>query len=52
MRGAVIKTDRQKKAELKRLAAMPERAIDVSDIPEHRDWMGAVIGKFYRPAKS
>lgn len=51
MKGAAMKLDRQKKAGLKRLAAMPERDIDLSDIPEQRDWKGAVVGKFYRPVK-
>jgi uncharacterized protein (DUF4415 family) len=30
---------------------MPDRAIDKSDIPEVKDWSGAVVGKFYRPIK-
>ncbi len=25
--------------------------IDLSDLPEVRDWDGAVVGKFYRPIK-
>jgi uncharacterized protein (DUF4415 family) len=33
------------------LAALPERAIDVADIPERRDWSGAERGRFYRPVK-
>jgi uncharacterized protein (DUF4415 family) len=38
-------------AELARLAALPDAAIDTADIPEVRDWRGAVRGKFYRPIK-
>jgi hypothetical protein len=47
-----MKTDDQKAAELKRLAAMPDDEIDQSDIPERSDWAGAEIGKFYRPVQS
>ncbi len=41
------------RAELAALAAQPESAIDVSDIPETtaQDWQDAVRGKFYRPIK-
>jgi uncharacterized protein (DUF4415 family) len=38
-------------AELAALARKRDEDIDTSDIPEVRDWSGAVIGKFYRPAK-
>ena len=38
-------------AQLKVLEAMPDEAIDVSDMPEVNDWSGAVRGKFYRPVK-
>jgi uncharacterized protein (DUF4415 family) len=38
-------------AELKYLAAMPDEAIDTSDIPEITNWSGAVVGRFYRPVK-
>ncbi len=46
-----MRTDRQKKTELKRLASMSDEAIDFSDIPEQLDWSGATVGKFYRPVK-
>jgi uncharacterized protein (DUF4415 family) len=36
---------------LKGLAAMADEEIDFSDIPEQRDWSGAVVGRFYRPVK-
>ena len=39
--------------ELKKLAARPDRDIDLSDIPEIRNIPhDAVIGKFYRPRKT
>jgi uncharacterized protein (DUF4415 family) len=34
-------------ARLERLAALPDEAIDTSDIPEVRDWTGAKRGLFY-----
>jgi uncharacterized protein (DUF4415 family) len=30
---------------------MKEKDIDLSDLPEVRDWTGAAVGKFYRPIK-
>ena len=42
---------RKQKAELDALAALPDDRIDVSDIPEVRDWSGAVRGLLYRPVK-
>ena len=33
------------------MAALPDRAINVADIPERRDWSGAERGRFYRPVK-
>lgn len=39
------------RAELDALAAQPDEAIDVSDIPEVRDWTGARRGLLYRPIK-
>ncbi|MBL1140804.1 MAG: BrnA antitoxin family protein [Proteobacteria bacterium] len=39
------------KAEIKKLAAMPDEAIDTSDIPETTDWSNAVVGKYYKPVK-
>jgi uncharacterized protein (DUF4415 family) len=37
--------------ELAVLADMPEDAINTADIPEVRNWRGAVRGRFYRPIK-
>jgi hypothetical protein len=36
--------------ELAMLIKMPDSAIDLSDIPEIRDWSKAQVGRFYRPA--
>ena len=42
----------EKRKKLERLAARPDREIDLSDIPEIREIPSdAVIGKFYRPKK-
>jgi uncharacterized protein (DUF4415 family) len=38
-------------AELKSLAARPDKATDTSDAPEVLDWSGAKRGLFYRPIK-
>ena len=38
-------------AELTALAALPDDAIDTSDVPELLDWSGAKRGLFYRPVK-
>ena len=38
-------------AELAALVRKRDEDIDTSDIPEVRDWSGAVVGKFYRPIK-
>ena len=43
-------TSRQAK-ELRDLEKMRLKDIDLSDLPEVRDWAGAVVGKFYRPIK-
>lgn len=37
--------------EMAALAALPDDAIDTSDIPEVSDWSNAVRGRFYRPVK-
>lgn len=46
-----MRTDEKRSAELKRLAKLRDEDIDASEIPEHVDWSGAQIGKFYRPLK-
>jgi len=37
--------------EIRALKRMKDRDIDLSDIPEIKDWSKAVVGKFYRPIK-
>jgi uncharacterized protein (DUF4415 family) len=57
MKGKPTKTARSKpmtrdeQAELDALAAMPDDQIDLSDIPEVRDWSDAKRGVFYKPVK-
>ncbi len=46
-----LKATKSRAAELARLAAMSDREIDTSDIPETTGWSKAVVGKFYRPVK-
>jgi uncharacterized protein (DUF4415 family) len=47
------KLSAEKRKELQKLAARPDRDIDLSDIPEIREIPSdAVIGKFYRPKKT
>lgn len=43
----------KQKANIKKLAQMPDHEIDTSDIPElpADAWKNAVRGKFYRPVK-
>ncbi len=43
----------EKRNKLRRIAARPDREIDLSDIPEIRKLPSdAVIGRFYRPKKA
>jgi len=37
--------------EIRELEKLKEEDIDLSDLPEVRDWTGAAVGKFYRPIK-
>lgn len=37
--------------EIERLAKMPDKEIDTTDIPEITNWDQAVAGRFYRPIK-
>ncbi|MCC6587475.1 MAG: BrnA antitoxin family protein [Bryobacterales bacterium] len=47
------KLTEEKRRQLKKLAARPDREIDLTDIPEIRSIPSdAVIGKFYRPKKT
>lgn len=50
------KTTPTRKRELAKLAAMPEKDIDLSDLPElteltEKFWQNAVPNPFYRPVK-
>ena len=45
------KLTEQQQAELATLAALPDDAIDTSDIPEVSDWSKARRGALYRPVK-
>jgi uncharacterized protein (DUF4415 family) len=45
------KVDNTQAKELRDLEKMKQKDIDLSDLPEVRDWAGAVVGKFYRPIK-
>jgi uncharacterized protein (DUF4415 family) len=42
---------RKQKADLERLATLPDDRIDLSETPEVGDWSGAKRGLFYRPLK-
>jgi uncharacterized protein (DUF4415 family) len=42
---------RNRKVELRVLAALSNDRIEIGDIPEVRDWSGAKRGMFYRPLK-
>lgn len=49
----MAKLSAEKRKELQKLAAKPDREIDLIDIPEIREIPpDAVIGRFYRPKKS
>jgi hypothetical protein len=43
------KISKKQKRELAELARMPGDKIDLTDVPELKDWKNAVVGKFYRP---
>jgi uncharacterized protein (DUF4415 family) len=45
------KIDKTQTKELRKLGKMKQKDIDLSDLPEVRNWTGAVVGKFYRPIK-
>ena len=47
----MTKIDTKQAKELRNLEKMKQNDIDLSDLPEVRDWDGAVVGKFYRPIK-
>jgi len=41
------KLTKKQTEELVTIAALPDDAIDTSDIPEQTDWNNAVVGRFY-----
>lgn len=41
------KLTKKQLAELEQLAALPDEAIDTSDIAEQTNWDNATVGKFY-----
>lgn len=45
------KRSSRRKKELRALNYLPQREIDTKDVPEVRDWEGAIRGRFYRPVK-
>ena len=51
MKKSVSKVSQKQKAEITALRAMPDYEIDTRDIPEQKNWDGAVRGAFYRPVK-
>jgi len=42
---------KQANKEIAALAALKDADIDTSDIPEVKDWSGAIEGRFYRPKR-
>ena len=50
-KGTRIRTAKQQDKEITALMRMKDEDIDLSDIPEIKDWSKAVVGKFYRPIK-
>jgi uncharacterized protein (DUF4415 family) len=49
--GNMSKVTNKRAKEREGLEIMKQKDIDLSDLPEVRDWPGAVVGKFYRPIK-
>lgn len=47
----MVELNKEQKAEIGKLAALSDAAIDTSDIAEIEGWDDAVVGKFYRPIK-
>lgn len=45
------KLTKQQAKELRALAQLADADIDLSDIPEVRNWSKAVVGKYFRPIK-
>ncbi|GFK92535.1 hypothetical protein NNJEOMEG_00360 [Fundidesulfovibrio magnetotacticus] len=45
------KAESGNREELQSLAALPDEAVDTSDIPEVSEFEGSVRGRFFRPLK-
>ncbi len=45
------KVAKNRAREIRALQRMKDAEIDLSDIPEIKDWSAAVVGRFYRPIK-
>ena len=45
------KLTKEQKRDIAAIAAKRDSEIDLSEMPEVVDWSGAIMGKFYRPAK-
>jgi uncharacterized protein (DUF4415 family) len=45
------KVAKSRELEIRALKRMKDSEIDLTDIPEIRDWSKAMIGRFYRPIK-
>ena len=46
-----MKKTTNKTREIRALHRMKDSEIDLTDIPEIKDWSRAVVGRFYRPIK-
>ena len=49
--GNMSKVHSKRAKELRDLEKMKQKDIDLSDLPEVRNWAGSVVGRFYRPIK-
>ena len=49
--GNMSKIENKQAKEIQNLKKMKEKDINLSDLPEVRDWSDAAVGKFYRPIK-
>jgi uncharacterized protein (DUF4415 family) len=45
------KVAKNRAKEIRTLQRMKDSEIDLTDLPEIKDWHKAVVGKFYRPIK-
>lgn len=45
------KLDAKQAQEIEQLSEMSDKDINLTDIPENKDWENAKVGKFFRPLK-